>query len=418
MTMYVTLKKQKYSFKAMFIIGCLLLLIAFEMAGGRNYFDEVLGIVSIMYVIWCMGLKKIEKTDSLSIFMLLVVIILGVVSNIFSGITVSGFSIIIDIIAETKFLWVFFAAKYYIDSQTVKDVCRILKPIAILFCVVAGVLAIVSQMVDLGMSTSVRYGIKGFRFFFPMSFQFLAVAIVAIGILVLNEKRIMQRKIVVFACCVGLLMTTKSSPIFFVVIFFVLSYYFRKKEKLRISTIVFLSLIVVLLGKYQIETYLMNEDAPRHLFFYYGGVTANEYFPLGSGFATFGSDQAARNYSELYYRYGFDSLFGMNPDDGSFLSDTFWPMALGQFGWFGAILYIGVYFRVFLSFSKYKLSATQKAFVYAVYLSHIIHAIGSAILSSASGIIGVIGLVLVLANGKTYQQKVDTHRVPSIVLGE
>lgn len=40
--------------------------------------------------------------------------------------------------------------------------------------------------------------------------------------------------------------------------------------------------------------------------------------------------QAARNYSRLYYQYGFNSLFGMNTRDGSFLSDTFWPMAIGQ----------------------------------------------------------------------------------------
>lgn len=112
---------------------------------------------------------------------------------------------------------------------------------------------------------------------------------------------------------------------------------------------------------------------PRYLFFYYGGKTANTYFPFGSGFATFGSDQAARNYSRLYYQYGFNSLFGMNTKDGSFLSDTFWPMAIGQFGWIGSILYILIYVRIFFSFKWMNLNSEQKAlficWLHAVYNS-------------------------------------------------
>lgn len=134
-----------------------------------------------------------------------------------------------------------------------------------------------------------------------------------------------------------------------------------------------MAVIVLLLGTFQIQTYLMNVNAPRYLFFYYGGKTANTYFPLGSGFATFGSDQAARNYSRLYYQYGFNSLFGMNTKDGSFLSDTFWPMAIGQFGWIGSILYILIYVRIFFSFKWMNLNSEQKALLYAGYMQYIIH---------------------------------------------
>ena len=44
----------------------------------------------------------------------------------------------------------------------------------------------------------------------------------------------------------------------------------------------------------------------------------------------------------------------MTPEDGSFLSDTFWPMAIGQFGWVGGILYISAYIMIFLSFKNNK----------------------------------------------------------------
>lgn len=165
---------------------------------------------------------------------------------------------------------------------------------------------------------------------------------------------------------------------------------------LKTRTVVFMAVIVLLLGTFQIQTYLMNVNAPRYLFFYYGGKTANTYFPLGSGFATFGSDQAARNYSRLYYQYGFNSLFGMNTKDGSFLSDTFWPMAIGQFGWIGSILYILIYVRIFFSFKWMNLNSEQKALLYAGYMQYIIHAVGSAILSAPAGMIGAIALAAVM----------------------
>lgn len=311
------------------------------------------------------------------------------------------FSVFVDLIAETKFLWVLFAFKYYItsnpyDDRTVyNDLTRLVKPFAKWFCYLAGIFAIVSQFVNIGMTENERYGIKSYNFVFPMSFQFLAVALVAIAVLS-SSKNNRSNRLPYAAICVGLILATKSSPLLFSVMFLFLLIYFKRRDQLKMRTVVFMAIIVLFLGTFQIQTYLMNANAPRYLFFYYGGKTANSYFPLGSGFATFGSDQAARNYSRLYYQYGFNGLFGMNTEDGSFLSDTFWPMAIGQFGWIGCILYILIYIRIFLSFGRMALNSEQKAFLYAGYLQYLIHAVGSAILSSSAGIIGAIALAAVM----------------------
>lgn len=86
----------------------------------------------------------------------------------------------------------------------------------------------------------------------------------------------------------------------------------------------------------------------------------------------------------------------MNQKDGSFLSDTFWAMALGQFGWIGFILYVIVYIRIFNSIKKVKLNLEQRAFCYAAYAAQLIHAVGSAILSSSAGVISAIAIGMVL----------------------
>ena len=394
----ITCGTKKYGLKAWIIIAIITILIIFELLGGRSYFDEILGLCSMIYVILLYMKNKLDRTDKISVILLILTIIIGFLSNIYSKINLSITSIMIDAVVETKFLWVLFAIKYYVTSKEIKDVNRILKPLAKVFCILAGICAIVSQVINIGMTGTERYGIKGFKFFFPMSFQFLAVSMICIAVLsIKNDKKNIRYYIPV---CIALILATKSSPILFSVFFLILLIYFKKRKVLKTRTIIILGILVLLLGTFQIQTYLLNENAPRYLFFYYGGKTANTYFPFGSGFATYGSDQAARNYSPLYYRYGFNGLFGMNPEDGSFLRDTFWAMALGQFGWFGLISYISVYMRIFIGIKHKELNYQQKAFCYAAYAAQLIHAIGSAILSSSSGVISAIALGMVLGSTK------------------
>lgn len=395
MSWYVKIGRRRYHSHTVISILVIGALIYFEMRGGRSYFDECLALICAVYVMLLLLRKRLDTADKVSVMILVGVIAIGVLSNITSKLAYSWFSVFIDIIAETKFLWILFAFKYYITSDVYSDISRALRPLAKWFCYLAGLFAIISQFVNLGMTENERYGIKSYNFVFPMSFQFLAVALVAIAVLSISKDKYNNR-LPYAAVCVGLILATKSSPLLFSVMFIFLLIYFQKRAQLKMRTVVFIAAIVLLLGTFQIQTYLMNVNAPRYLFFYYGGKTANTYFPLGSGFATFGSDQAARNYSRLYYQYGFNSLFGMNTEDGSFLSDTFWPMSIGQFGWIGSILYILIYVRIFFSFRCMNLNSEQKAFLYAGYMQYIIHAVGSAILSAPAGMIGAIALAAVM----------------------
>ena len=382
--------------KSILLLVIVAVMIVLELHGGRSYFDEFLAIIAICYVASLVLHHRISKWDLHTIILLLSVIAIGTVSNITSGLNVPTASVLIDIIAETKILWVFFAVKYYAGENAKRDFVRLVTPFAKIFCIIAFICGVITQFYDIGMSGDTRYGITAFRFIFPMSFQFLAVGIVMFAVLTSNAK-VKHVKLYYIMGCISLILATKSSPLLFAVMFLILTVYFKKNEVIKTRTIVFLALIVIILGAYQIHTYLLNEDAPRYLFFYYGGVTANNYFPLGSGFATFGSDQAARVYSPLYYEYGFNNMFGMTVENSSFLSDTFWAMAIGQFGWIGFFLYVSVFVRIFLSFKgQIQFSEEQKAFVYSAYIQYIVHAVGSAILSSSAGMLGFIVLGMLI----------------------
>lgn len=105
-------------------------------------------------------------------------------------------------------------------------------------------------------------------------------------------------------------------------------------------------------GRNEITEYLLNQDAPRFLLFYYAFVTANTFFPLGAGFAAYGSTMAITYYSRLYYQYGFDRRWGMSEQYHPYLMDSYFPQIIGQLGYAGAVCYavflLGLFRRMLL----------------------------------------------------------------------
>lgn len=66
---------------------------------------------------------------------------------------------------------------------------------------------------------------------------------------------------------------------------------------------------------------------------------AKDYFPIGTGFGTFGSTYAASNYSPVYYLYGIAENPELGVQSKMYLKDQFWPILLGENGVLGTVIY-------------------------------------------------------------------------------
>lgn len=396
---------QRYYVKSIVAVIFFIFLIVMEIVKNGGYIDEIIGVLSAFYLVFTR--KKIERSDMITVVILCLVVLFGVISNFISGLNNSVFSVGIDMVAETKLLFAYFAMKYFLSDKEKQATINMLLPMAKLYTISAFLCSILSLFVDIGMSGEERYGIRSFKFIFSFNFQYVAVYVLIFGILVCNTKMRENIRIGYYVMAIiSLILATKAPPIMFSIIFVGLAIHFKKHERISPGILIVGAVILLVAGWFQIETYLLNENAPRHLFFKYAFKTANTYFPFGSGFATYGSDQASRHYSSLYYLYGFDKYNGMNPKNTAFLSDTFWPMAIGQFGWLGGFVYILVYVRIFLTFKNKNYTNQRRAFIYAAYLQYMIHAIGSAILSSSAGLIGFIAIaIFTISDDKTQRKK-------------
>lgn len=156
----VVCRTRKYGVKAIITITILFILVLFEVLGGRSYFDEILGLCGMLYMILLLFARRLTNEDKISVLLLLTVICIGVLSNVYSKINVSIYSVLVDLVVESKFLWVFFATKYFVTKVEMKDVSRILRPFAKIFAVTAMIFALISQVVNIGMTGSERYGLK------------------------------------------------------------------------------------------------------------------------------------------------------------------------------------------------------------------------------------------------------------------
>jgi len=104
----------------------------------------------------------------------------------------------------------------------------------------------------------------------------------------------------------------------------------------------------------RLYSYFQNPDLSnqaRNVLYTTSFRIARDFFPLGSGLATFGGWISDLYYSPLYTKYGISSVYGLQKG-GNFITDTFWPYVIAQFGFIGASCYIWILISLFYSTVK------------------------------------------------------------------
>ena len=82
---------------------------------------------------------------------------------------------------------------------------------------------------------------------------------------------------------------------------------------------------------------------------------ASEHAPFGAGFARYGSYLAGVDYSPEYTKLGFDGVWGLSNMPGmssAFLTDTQWPVLIGETGWIGAAAFVGFIVAILRTFLR------------------------------------------------------------------
>ena len=241
-----------------------------------------------------------------------------------------------------------------------------------LLLVVMTVLGIGNLFFDFGMGSEARFGIRAsFMFVFdhPTYLVFCAAGLTAF---LMRDRSRNMPFIIMGIFIVSLSLRSKGFAFAGICVLLLLT--FGKRNKLSLWHVALGVVAVALIGFDQYANYYQSAGSARAELARQSLAVANDYFPFGTGFATYGSAVTAQYeyYSPLYYSYGLSTVWGLAPGATSFLSDTFWPTVIAQFGYFGLIAFAALLIALFFVCYKAGGGSASRLFAFSrTFLSRV-----------------------------------------------
>lgn len=233
--------------------------------------------------------------------------------------------------------------------------------------------------------SEVRYGISSAKLFYSHPTYFAGAAAFLLTLLtVFYEKKNLPY---IAMALVMITFTMRSKAFASVVAYVGLFVLFAIcKRKLKWQYVVVGCIACIAVAWPQIRFYFVDlaGGSARSVMLLTSFVIMKDYFPIGTGFGTYASAEAAKNYSPVYMKYGFNNYWELRDvrdvenslrliqsspwlseqyqnhpgfvNFPPFLMDSFWPIIFGQTGFLGTVLYVfalGVIIKRCLAVEKY-----------------------------------------------------------------
>lgn len=331
-----------------------------------NFIDEIIP----MFFFPLLFLKRnskihISKNATWAIGFLFIFLLSGILGNIIYQYQISRL-VLIDLLTNFKFfLTIGFSFLFFYSSEKEKNAINFktilwhLKFISLTLFIIF----LVDRLFVIWPG-EIRYGISSAMLFWPHSTYFAgALCFLISALLMLYEKGNIMYILIDVIMMVFTLRSKAIAAAFVCLLLMIYNRYF--KGKLKIWHLGILGILSIIVGWRNISFYYiqLSGRSARSVMTQTAFKILKDYFPIGTGFATYGSHSAAVNYSKVYLLYGFHNSYELRGDSQSFMDDTFWPIILGQSGFAGTLAYILVLIILFQAI--WKLQDTNKSYFMA-----------------------------------------------------
>lgn len=316
-----------------------------------SYVDDfVIILIFIFYLINLIKKKgkiKFSKYEFRIFIAYIFLYIVGILGNLLSKFQENIFAILIDMLSWTKFFIAYILLVNIIKKDRVKVYYDYIAKIGKIIIAFGLILEILNLTTDLKLVDGYeKFGIKAFAFFGHPSFTSSIVAGFVAMLLVEPKKNI--KWILLGLILMAATLRTKAFAYVCLIIYALI--FLRKNINFLKTIMIFF--IVLVVGWSQIQYYFLNPNASRARALNASIEIANDYAPVGSGFATFGTIMSGQYYSKAYYEYGLSERWGFMPDHYGYISDGGWATMIGQFGYLATIVFCIIIIFLILSLKE------------------------------------------------------------------
>lgn len=312
-----------------------------------SFFDECIGLLCIPLAVYdiCRENKKdknrtMSRSKKAELILLVLFLLTGFMGNIFYRFQ-PVWIVAVSAVLSTKFFMILLTAGYLqkymlVDLQEQELAVEVLSLIWFLYYGVS--------MLSKGILVA------------PEAWDICAKSTLLFALLIFcrHERKWLYR-ICLLLMIVMLILSGKEKSYGAILVFTVLYYLVvHKKVQTKLRYILYMAVPIILLAWDKIHYYYVegNGHYAKSIMTGTAFKIAKDYFPIGTGFGTFGSTYAAKYYSPVYHLYGIADNPQMGEHARMYLTDVFWPILLGENGVLGTLFYCGLIFMLFLRIQK------------------------------------------------------------------
>ena len=345
-----------------------------------KYFDEIYAVSFIPMFLFCYCFCKNELKSILRnklilcfAFSTILYVVVGLIGNLVYRYQTIPY-ILMDGLANLKFLLsvgTTLLILVNLEQESAKKIAvnclRIVAIMLVFFVLIDYTFGIFNENV------SYRYGLKVINLFFSHTTIFSAVLnFTAIMLILMGNKKIDY--IFSALCFLTSLTSLRSKTFGFFIVAMCVIWFFNYKKlpkklnvtMLAVGAVVSIPAMFLIFKNFDFYFISNQDESARYMLTKTSVEILKDCFPIGFGFGTFASHASSVNYSVVYKKYGIDKTFGLMEGNAFFVSDTFWPMVIGQTGFLGTLFFALSIFFVVLIILQIKDSKLKMSGILAV----------------------------------------------------
>lgn len=329
-----------------------------------SYWDELLCLFLIVFFLIKTN-GKIMKVDFQCFITLGIIIVIGILGNVFFGYQLIASAIIRDIIGAIKFPLVFISLyRLNITNKLTKKTIKLV-PYIKKICFVILLFGILNIFLDLGMrQEEIRGFIHPYMFLYTHP-TYLTTGMISILCILNAANEVKVRDDIVILSIVALAMRTKGLA--FIAVYIFTKYGIRWVKKFKMLYWPAIAIIVFLVVRRKFLLYASFSNSPRESLYVGALSLMKQCFPIGSGFASFASHLSGKFFSQVYNIIYIAGLYDVTGQISVDIGDAGIPYYLGQFGLLGTLCFCFLFYKI-LKMSFMNLKAENRKIVCYVWL--------------------------------------------------